>query len=60
MDNLIDPKRYRTVRYRMAHPRAWLVSARPMEAVEVHPPSVNSVNMAGVTAEYNPPRPAMG
>lgn len=30
---------------------------QPMEAVEVHPPSVNSVNMAGVTLEYYPPHP---
>jgi hypothetical protein len=31
-----------------------------METVEVHPPSTNSVNMAGVTVEYYPPRPVMG
>jgi len=28
--------------------------------VDVHPPSVNSVDMAGVTVEYYPPYPAMG
>ncbi len=28
-----------------------------METVEVHPPSVNGVDMAGVTVEYYPPRP---
>ena len=33
---------------------------RPMEAVEVHPPSRDSVEMAGVTVERCPPRPAMG
>lgn len=31
-----------------------------METVEVHKPSVNAVNMVGVTVEYSPPRPAMG
>jgi hypothetical protein len=31
-----------------------------MEVIEVHAPSANSVNMAGVTVEYYPPRPAMG
>ena len=25
---------------------------RPMEAVDVHPPSINAVNMAGVRVEY--------
>lgn len=30
---------------------------RPHSAVEVHPPSVNGVNMAGVIVEYYPPRP---
>ena len=34
-----------------------IVTDRPMEVVEVHPPSVNSVNMAGVTVEYYPPNP---
>ena len=33
---------------------------RPMEIVEVHPPSVNAVNMAGVTVEYHPSRPLPG
>jgi hypothetical protein len=37
-----------------------IVTDRPMEVVEVHPPSANSVNMAGVTVEYYPPRPATG
>ncbi len=35
------------------------VTGRPMEAVEVHPPSANSVTMAGVTVEYYPPALAM-
>ena len=38
--------------------RIRLVTDRPMEAVEVHPPSRNSVEMAGVTVEYYPPSPA--
>ncbi|MEN6342136.1 MAG: hypothetical protein ABFC89_06200 [Methanospirillum sp.] len=33
---------------------------RPMEVVEVHPPSVHRADMAGVTVEYSPPRPATG
>lgn len=37
-----------------------IVTDRSIGAVEVHPPSANSVNMAGVTVEYCPPRPAMG
>ena len=60
MDNLIDSKRYRARGYAMAGNRIRLVTDRPMEVVEVHPPSTNSVNMAGVTVEYYPPRPAMG
>ncbi|MEN6342653.1 MAG: hypothetical protein ABFC89_08855 [Methanospirillum sp.] len=35
--------------------RARLVTARPTETVEVHPPSANSLEMAGVTAGYAPP-----
>ncbi len=60
MDNLIDPKRYRAWRCRMARTRARLVTGRPMEVVEVRGPSVHSVDTAGVTVEYSPPRPAMG
>lgn len=37
--------------------RIAIVTDRPMEVVEVHRPSVNSVEMAGVTVEYYPPRP---
>lgn len=33
---------------------------RSMEVVEVNGPSVNGVEMAGVTVEYYPPRPGMG
>jgi hypothetical protein len=44
----------------MKNNRIRLVTDRPMEVVEVHPPSVNSVDMAGVTAEYYPPAPATG
>ena len=52
-----DLKRYRARGYRMAGKRIAIVTDRPQSTVEVHPPSVNSVNMAGVTEEYYPPRP---
>ena len=55
-----DLKRYRARGYAMKGNRIAIVIDRPMEVVEVHPPSVNSVNMAGVTVEYYPPRPTMG
>ena len=55
-----DLKRYRARGYAMKNNRIRLVTDRPMEVVEVHSPSVNSVDMAGVTVEYYPPRPAMG
>jgi hypothetical protein len=44
----------------MRNNRIAIATDRPMEAIEVHPPSRKSVSMAGVTAEYSPPRPAMG
>jgi len=55
-----DLKRYRARGYAMKGNRIRLVTDRPMEVIEVHSPSVNSVDMAGVTVEYYPPRPAMG
>ena len=55
-----DLARYRARGYAMKGNRIAIVTDRPMEVVEVHPPSVNSVDMAGVTVEYYPPRPAMG
>ena len=55
-----DLDRYRARGYAMTGNRIRIVTDRPMEVVEVHPPSVNSVDMAGVTVEYYPPRPAMG
>jgi hypothetical protein len=58
--HVADLARYRARGYRMAGNRIRLVTDRPMEVVEVHPPSVNSVDMAGVTVEYYPPAPAMG
>ena len=54
-----DLKRYRARGYAMRNNRIRLVTDRPQSVVEVHPPSVNSVNTAGVTAEYSPPAPAM-
>jgi hypothetical protein len=55
-----DVKRYRARGYVMKGNRIRLVTERPMESVEVHPPSANTVNMVGITIEYYPPRPAMG
>ena len=55
-----DLKRYRARGYSMRGNRIRIVTDRPMEAVAVHPPSANRVEMAGVTVEYYPPRPAMG
>lgn len=40
--------------------RIRLVTDGPMEVLEVHPSSVNSVEMVGVTVDYYLPRPAMG
>ncbi len=54
-----DLKRYRARGYAMTGNRIVLVTDRPMEVVEVHPPSVNSVEMVGVTVEYYSPHPAM-
>jgi hypothetical protein len=55
-----DLARYRARGYARRCNRIRIVTDRPMEVVEVHPPSVNGVDMAGVTVEYYPPRPAMG
>ena len=55
-----DLKRYRARGYAMAGNRIAVVTDRPQSVVEVHPPSVNSVSMAGVTVEYYPPRPVTG
>ena len=44
----------------MTGSRIAIVTDRPQSTVDVHPPSVNSVEMAGVTVEYSPPVPAMG
>jgi len=37
--------------------RIRIVTERPKEADDAHPPSANSVNMASVTVEYCSPRP---
>ncbi len=55
-----DLARYRARGYAMQGNRIALVVDRPQSVVEVHGPSANSVNMAGVTVEYCPPRPAVG
>ena len=52
-----DLERYRARGYAMRGNRIRLVTDRPMEVVEVHPPSRNGVDMAGVTVESYPPRP---
>ncbi len=44
----------------MKNNRIAVVADRSEDLVEVNPPSVNRVEMAGVTVEYCPPRPAMG
>ncbi|MEN6516756.1 MAG: hypothetical protein ABFC38_01020 [Methanospirillum sp.] len=43
--------------YAMRGNRIAILTDRPMETVEVHGPSANSVDMRGVTVEYCPPRP---
>ena len=52
-----DLKRYRAWGYDMRGSRTRIVTDRPMDAVEVHPPSSNGVDLSGVTVEYYPPRP---
>ena len=37
--------------------RIAIVTDWPIEVVEVHLPTVNAVNLAGVTVDYYPPRP---
>ncbi len=58
--HVADLARYRARGYTMRGNRIAIVADRPMETIEIHPSSANSVNMAGVTVEYYPPRPAMG
>ncbi|MEN6341341.1 MAG: right-handed parallel beta-helix repeat-containing protein [Methanospirillum sp.] len=48
-----DLARYRARGYAMKGNRIRIVTDRPMEAVEVHPPSVNSVEMTGLTVVCN-------
>ncbi|MEN6343091.1 MAG: hypothetical protein ABFC89_11105, partial [Methanospirillum sp.] len=58
--HIADLARYRARGHAMRGNRIRIFTDRPMEVVELHSPSVNSVEMAGVTVEYYPPRPAMG
>ncbi len=58
--HVADLARYRARGYTMRGNRIAIVADRPMETIEIHPSSANSVNMAGVTLEYYPPSPAMG
>ena len=55
-----DLERCRARGYAVTGSRIAVVTDRPQSTVDVHPPSVNSVEMAGVTVEYSPPVPAMG
>jgi hypothetical protein len=59
-EHAADLERYRARGYAMTGNRIAIAVDRPMEVVEVHPPSINSVEMAGMTVEYYPPHPAMG
>ncbi len=55
--HVADLARYRARGYAMKGNRIAIVVDRPMAVLEVHGPSVNRVNVAGVTVEYYPPRP---
>jgi hypothetical protein len=55
-----DLARHRARRYAMKGNRIVVVTDHPGDLVEVHPPSANTVNMAGITVEYCAPTPAMG
>lgn len=49
--------RYRARGHRMAGTRIRLVTDRPQSVIGVHPPSVNSGTMAGITEEDCSPGP---
>ena len=57
LSHVADLERYRVRGYAMTGNRIAIVTDRPQSAAVVHPPSADSVNMAGVTVEYCPPRP---
>ncbi len=46
-----DLNRYQARGYAMAGNRVRLVTDRSQSVLEVHPPSANNVNMAGLTVE---------
>ncbi len=54
-----DLKRYRARGYTMKGNRIQIVTDLPMEVVEVHPPSLGSVDLGGVTIKRCPPLPAI-
>ncbi|MEN6342134.1 MAG: hypothetical protein ABFC89_06190 [Methanospirillum sp.] len=58
--HIADLARYRARGYAMTGNRIAIAIDRPMEVVEVHPSSVHSVDMAGVTGEHSPPEVAPG
>ena len=51
--HLTDLARYRARGVAMKGNRIAVVTDRPMETVEVHPPCVNRLNTAGVTVKYS-------
>ena len=55
--HVADCARYRARGYAMRGNRIAIVTDRSQSAVEGYGPSVHSVDMAGVTVEYSPPRP---
>ncbi len=52
-----DLERYRARGYRMVNNRIAVVSDHPGGLVEVHAPSLGSVDLGGLTVEPCPPRP---
>jgi hypothetical protein len=55
-----DLKRYRARGYAMLDNRIRIVTDRDTDVIAVHPPSLGSVDLGGVTVERCPPAPAMG
>ena len=54
-----DLVRYRTRGYRMVNNRIAVVTDRPMEAMEVHPPARGPVDLGGLTVERCRPEVGM-
>jgi hypothetical protein len=58
--HVADLARYRARGYAMKGNRIAILTDRDMDVIEVHPPSLGSVDLGGLTIERCPPRPAMG